>query len=102
MFLFRPAFEASLGSHYSLSGFVIPRYSKLRNHLVEHVEIVHFKILGLKNVLRLFGDYFFFTLTFRQSTLIYTGSSVECKFGSGWGLCFAAARPLGQQQESIG
>lgn len=50
MFLIPPALEASLGSYYSLSGFVILRYSKLLNHLAEHVEIVHFKILELKNV----------------------------------------------------
>lgn len=48
MFLISPALEASSGSYYSLSGFVIPRYSKLLNHLVEHVEIVHFKNLELK------------------------------------------------------
>lgn len=49
MFLIPPALEAFLGSYYSLSGFVIPRYSKLLNHLVQHVEIVH---LELKNVRR--------------------------------------------------
>lgn len=49
-----PALEASSGSHYSLSGFVVLRYSKLLTHLVEHVETVHFKILELKNVCRVF------------------------------------------------
>lgn len=48
MFLIPPALKASLGSYYRLSGFVIPHYSMLLNHLVQHVEIVHFKILDLK------------------------------------------------------
>lgn len=44
MFFLRPTLEPSLGSCYSLSGFVILRYSKLLTHLVQHVEIVDFKI----------------------------------------------------------
>lgn len=50
--------EASLGSNYSLSGFSIPHYSKLLNHLVQHVEIVHFKNLELENDCWVFRDIF--------------------------------------------
>lgn len=95
MFLLRPALEASLGSYYSLSGFVILRYSKLLNHLVQHVEIVDFKIEKcLLDPLSFF--FFFFHFLFRQSSLIYTGSSIECKCGSGWGVfCCYGCEPFG-------
>lgn len=102
MFLLRPALEASLGSYYSLSGFVILRYSKLLNHLVQHVEIVDFKIEKcLLDPLSFFFFFFIFCLDnpvwFTQALLLSVNVDLD-------GECFAAmaVSPLGQQQGGIG
>lgn len=58
-----PALEASLGSYYSLSGFVIPHYSKLLNHLLEHVEIV--QDFRIEKISAESSENIFLTLTFQ-------------------------------------
>lgn len=50
-FIFCPALEASLGSYYSLPGFMIPRHSSQLIHLAEHVEMVNFKIFSTEKCL---------------------------------------------------
>lgn len=76
-----------------LASWIHIQDSKLLKHLVEHVEIVHFKNAGLKNVCRVFRDHGF---TFRRSNLIYTSSSTECKCGSFGGM-FLLPWPWGLQ-----
>lgn len=97
--------EAFLGSCYSLSGFAIPRWSKLLNHLVEHVEIVHFRIEKCLQTLLMPFLLFSFFFTLHLETIHFDLHSLLCRvyFGSGCGICFAAlaARPLGQQREKV-
>lgn len=71
-FIFCPALEASLGSYYSLPGFMIPRHSSQLNHLAEHVGMVNFKISSAeKCLLRLLRRVFLFTHSFSLKSLVW-------------------------------